>query len=84
MIGLTLFSIYLISVLRMRRWVRISHSEQGRWWPGGDIDITEIAAIFIPFVNTIFAILSTWHSPYSEKYRKDNGSKIINKIYGIK
>jgi hypothetical protein len=83
MIGLTLFSIYIISVLRMRRWVRISYSEQGRW-PCGDIDGSDIGATFIPLLNTICAILSTWHSPYSEKYRKDNGSKIINKIYGIK
>jgi hypothetical protein len=83
MIGITLFSIYLISVLRMRRWVRIARSELGRWH-GGDIDSEDIAATFIPISNTIFAICCLFHSPYSEKYRNNSWSKIINKIYGIK
>jgi hypothetical protein len=83
MIGITLFSIYLISVLRMRRWIRISHSELGQWH-GGDVDGVEIVATFIPIFNTIFAIKSLFDSPYSEKYRNNKGTKIINKIYGIK
>jgi hypothetical protein len=81
MIGLTLFSIYLISVLRVRRWIRIAYSKDG-FRSGCSVDMSEIMVTFTPILNTGIMIGCMFQSPYMNG--KDKKQKMLEKFYGIK
>lgn len=81
MIVLTLFSIYLISVLRMRRWIRIAYSKDGVR-SGCRIEMDDVAVTFIPILNTGIMIGCMFHSPYMNV--TDKKQKMLEKFYGIK
>lgn len=81
MIGLTLFSIYLISVLRVRRWISIAYSKDGVR-SGCSVDMNEIIVTFVPILNTAIMIDCMFQSPYMN--RTDKRKKMLEKFYGIK
>jgi hypothetical protein len=81
MTGLILFSIYIISVLRVRRWIRIAYSKEGVR-SGCSVDMNEIIVTFVPILNTAIMIDCMFQSPYMNG--KDKKQRILDKFYGIK
>ncbi len=86
MFGIVLISIYTLSLLRNRWFVRALHSENGLDY-GKPVSKIEFIFTFVPVLNTFVAIVFTFlgESPYTETYRHEMAKKQnYNKFFGIK
>ena len=72
-----IIGIYIISVLRVRNWMRKAHSKNGRW----DNQNTDNGALFFtlfPILNTFVSLILIFKSPYKED------STNYNRFFGVK
>ena len=86
MFGIVLISIYTLSLLRNRWFVRALHSENGLDY-GKPVPKIEFIFTFVPVLNTFAALVLLFEgeSPYSETYKHERTKKRnYNKFFGIK
>ena len=79
MTALILISIYALSTLRNHRWVKKAYSKDGRW-AILDTNMMDLFVVFMPFVNTVAAIMCLFNSPYHKGYKKPRN---YNKLFNI-
>ena len=75
-----LISIYIISVLKVRNWIRKAHSINGRWF-NLETSLKDILWTILPIANTCMMFIMLIMSPYDDYYKQ---SKNYNKFFGVK
>ena len=78
-------AIYLVSVIRVRRFIRQAHLPNGIW-TGRPIVHLDFAFTFVPVINTLVALGLLTESPYVDGKPPITFKKgaISNWIFGIK
>ncbi len=86
MFGIVLISIYTLSLLRMRWFIKTEYSENGNS-AGSNATRQDLLVTFVPVLNTFAALVLLFEgeSPYSETYKHERTKKRnYNKFFGIK
>jgi hypothetical protein len=58
--------IYIVSVLRTRKWIQKAHSERGIWSRFAP-DSRDGYMVLFPLLNTVFAIMMIFMSPLCDR-----------------
>jgi hypothetical protein len=75
-----LISIYIISVLNVRNWMRKAHSTNGRF-SNLKTSLKDVFWTILPIANTCMMFIMLTMSPYDDYYKQ---SKNYNKFFGVK
>ena len=67
--------VYILSALAYWNFVRIAYGKKGRW-NRINPNILDALIVFMPIINTVFAILGWMESPYEN-------SKRISKFFNV-
>lgn len=72
--------VYILSIIKIYWYIKISYSKDGQW-SNIDADFAGVFFTLCPIVNTIFALMTLFESPYREGHPK---SKNFNKFFKVK
>lgn len=70
--------IYLVSVYAAWNYIRIAHSENGRW-SNLDLDFDDVIVTVLPGLNTVVSFFWILAPPYTNKQKRD-----FNKFFNVK
>lgn len=79
---LVLLVIYVLSAIKSYKWIQIAYSKDGMWF-NLDAESGDLFFVFMPIVNSVFAIAGFFDSPYRED-RTNYQPKSSNKFFKIK